>query len=101
MGERHRLRRDEADRRANRRRHDHLDDSRPHTGAGILRNHEGARIEAWKAVLMAPISRQKTFIFNAGGGGRTRTELSLQRILSPLRMPFRHPGVSASMIVKS
>ena len=30
----------------------------------------------------------------AGGGGRTRTELSLQRILSPLRMPFRHPGLT-------
>ena len=29
----------------------------------------------------------------AGGGTRTRTELSLQRILSPLRMPFRHPGL--------
>ena len=44
---------------------------------------------------------RKPFIFDAGGGGRTRTELSLQRILSPLRMPFRHPGVLASMIVKS
>jgi hypothetical protein len=29
----------------------------------------------------------------AGGGTRTRTELSLQRILSPLRLPFRHPGL--------
>jgi hypothetical protein len=38
---------------------------------------------------------QKPFIFNAGGGTRTRTELSLQRILSPLRMPFRHPGRSS------
>ncbi len=31
-------------------------------------------------------------VFNAGGGTRTRTALSRQRILSPLRMPFRHPG---------
>src|SRR5271166_183236 len=28
----------------------------------------------------------------AGGGTRTRTELSLQRILSPLCLPFHHPG---------
>ncbi len=52
MGERHRLRRDEADRRANRGRHDHLDDSRAHTGAGVLRDHEGASIEERKALLM-------------------------------------------------
>ena len=45
MGERNRLRRDEANRRANRRRNDHLDDSRPHTGAGVLRDHEGAGTE--------------------------------------------------------
>ena len=29
----------------------------------------------------------------AGGGTRTRTGVSSQRILSPLRLPFRHPGV--------
>ena len=40
MGERYRLRRDEANRRANRRRHDHLDDSRLLSGASLLRNHE-------------------------------------------------------------
>jgi hypothetical protein len=47
------------------------------------------------------IARPLIDFIDAGGGGRTRTELSLQRILSPLRMPFRHPGVLASMIVKS
>src|SRR5277367_1605211 len=45
MGERHRLRRDEANRGAYRGRHDHLDDSRAHTRAGVLRNHEGASTE--------------------------------------------------------
>ena len=45
MGERHRLRRDEADRGADSRRNDHLDNSRPHTGAGLLRDHERARVE--------------------------------------------------------
>ena len=29
----------------------------------------------------------------ADGGTRTRTDLSIQRILSPLRLPFRHIGV--------
>ena len=28
----------------------------------------------------------------AGGGTRTRTPLSRKRILSPLRLPFRHTG---------
>jgi hypothetical protein len=28
----------------------------------------------------------------AGDGNRTRTPLSRQRILSPRRLPFRHPG---------
>jgi hypothetical protein len=28
----------------------------------------------------------------ADGGTRTRTDLSVQRILSPLRLPFRHIG---------
>ena len=31
---------------------------------------------------------------DAGGGIRTRTGLSPQGILSPLRLPFRHPGQS-------
>lgn len=34
----------------------------------------------------------KRGILNAGGGTRTRTELSPQRILSPLCLPFHHPG---------
>ena len=46
-------------------------------------------------------SRQKPFIFNAGGGTRTRTAPSGQRILSPLRLPFRHPGAIIRMIVDS
>ncbi len=46
MGERDRLRGDEADRGANRPRHDHLDDTRPHIGAGVLPDHEGARTAA-------------------------------------------------------
>ena len=29
---------------------------------------------------------------HAGGGIRTRTGLTSQGILSPLRLPFRHPG---------
>ena len=41
VGVGNRLRRDETNRCANRRRNDHLDDSRPDTGAGVLRNHEG------------------------------------------------------------
>ena len=36
-----RLRRDEANRGANRRRNDHLDDSRPDTRSGVFRDHEG------------------------------------------------------------
>jgi hypothetical protein len=31
---------------------------------------------------------------SADGGTRTRTILSNQRILSPLRLPFRHIGLS-------
>jgi hypothetical protein len=31
-------------------------------------------------------------IDGADGGTRTRTDLSIQRILSPLRLPFRHIG---------
>jgi hypothetical protein len=31
-------------------------------------------------------------IDGADGGTRTRTDLSVQRILSPLRLPFRHIG---------
>jgi hypothetical protein len=30
--------------------------------------------------------------YDAGSGTRTRTELALQRILSPLCLPFHHPG---------
>ena len=41
VGVGNRLRRDETNRYANRRRNDHLDDSRPDTGAGVLRNYEG------------------------------------------------------------
>ena len=37
----------------------------------------------------------------AGGGTRTRTELSLQGILSPLRLPFRHPGVSQTDAIQT
>jgi hypothetical protein len=29
----------------------------------------------------------------AEGGTRTRTEVTLQRILSPLCLPFHHPGI--------
>jgi hypothetical protein len=32
------------------------------------------------------------FLVYAEGGGRTLTPFSRPRILSPLRMPFRHPG---------
>ena len=32
---------------------------------------------------------------SAGGGTRTRTEFTLQGILSPLRLPFRHTGADA------
>ena len=31
----------------------------------------------------------------ARGGGRTHTRREPRRILSPLRMPFRHPGTAA------
>jgi hypothetical protein len=34
----------------------------------------------------------KTYHRFADGGTRTRTDLSIQRILSPLRLPFRHIG---------
>jgi hypothetical protein len=34
----------------------------------------------------------KLFNWLADGGTRTRTDLSIQRILSPLRLPFRHIG---------
>src|SRR5438876_1426064 len=38
---------------------------------------------------------QKTLdVIRAGGGTRTRTALSSQRILSPLCLPFHHPGNS-------
>ncbi len=33
----------------------------------------------------------------AGGGTRTRTGIAPQRILSPLRLPFRHTGVRIQM----
>jgi hypothetical protein len=33
----------------------------------------------------------------AGGGTRTRTEVTLQRILSPLCLPFHHPGRSRAV----
>ena len=33
----------------------------------------------------------------ADGGTRTRTDLSIQRILSPLRLPFRHIGACAKL----
>ena len=33
------------------------------------------------------------FCRGTGGGTRTRTSLSRKRILSPLRLPFRHTGV--------
>lgn len=29
----------------------------------------------------------------AGGGTRTRTRFEAERILSPSRLPFRHPGI--------
>ncbi len=53
---------------------------------------DGARAATfyWPAVPTArvtpalSIKRRKPFILNAGGGTRTRTELSLQRILSPI-----------------
>ncbi len=32
-----------------------------------------------------------------GGGTRTRTGIAPQRILSPLRLPFRHTGVRLQM----
>ena len=31
-------------------------------------------------------------LVGTGGGTRTHTEIALQRILSPLRLPFRHTG---------
>ncbi len=39
-------------------------------------------------------SRVFNRLAGAGGGTRTRTGISPQRILSPLRLPFRHPGIS-------
>jgi hypothetical protein len=37
----------------------------------------------------------------ADGGTRTRTDLSVQRILSPLRLPFRHIGARPGSRMKS
>jgi len=45
MGEWNRVRRDEAYSCANRWRNDHLDDSRPHTSAGVLRDYDGTDLE--------------------------------------------------------
>ena len=33
--------------------------------------------------------------FGTGGGTRTRTRIAPQRILSPLRLPFRHTGIAS------
>src|ERR1039458_6176467 len=63
MGERDRLRRDEAHRRANRRRNDHLDDARPHTCASVLRDHEGAGIQEKR-----PALRSSWLLTNGGRG---------------------------------
>ena len=35
---------------------------------------------------------QNSTFSDAGGGTRTRTEVTLQGILSPLCLPFHHPG---------
>ena len=42
-----------------------------------------------------PDTSRNLLIFSAGTGGgtRTRTGIAPQRILSPLRLPFRHTGV--------
>ena len=37
-----------------------------------------------------PPSASAACLYGAGGGTRTGTEVALLRILSPLRMPFRH-----------
>ena len=35
----------------------------------------------------------------AGGGTRTRTCFKAERILSPSRLPFRHPGIALNCIL--
>ena len=49
LGIRHRLRCDEADRCAHRRRHDYFDHPRPDSGARLLRHDEGASVETRNA----------------------------------------------------
>jgi hypothetical protein len=66
-----------------------------------MRNNMEHTFQAWLGIAIAGFREFGQFCIagsqaehssfrGAGGGGRTRTELSLQRILSPLRMPFRH-----------
>ena len=44
---------------------------------------------------MSPRPKHKRLLtLNAEGGTRTRTGVAAQRILSPLCLPFHHPGKS-------
>ena len=65
--------------------------------------YEPVRLNSASSVFGAKNLRARTFqqeipqtpdCTTAGGGTRTRTELTPQGILSPLRLPFRHAGVT-------
>ena len=44
-------------------------------------------------------TRLGSFCFGAGGRGRTDTDGEVPRILSPVRLPFRHTGMNLRMRV--
>ena len=64
--------------------------STPSQLAYLLGNKMEHAIQAWLEIAISGFrilcAPSKPFVFDAGGGGRTRTELSLQRILSPLSL---------------
>jgi hypothetical protein len=68
--------------------------------AGLALRAYGSRLRSKRIRLAAALARRQPFEpcsrpASADGGTRTRTALSGQRILSPLRLPFRHIGARA------
>jgi hypothetical protein len=68
--------------------------------AGLALRAYGSRLRLKTTWLVAALTRRQPFEpcsrpASADGGTRTRTALSGQRILSPLRLPFRHIGARA------
>jgi hypothetical protein len=60
----------------------------------IMRNHVKAEKKRANRCGLALVA-EEVLLDYADGGTRTRTALSGQRILSPLRLPFRHIGARA------